>query len=56
MHTLVVECFVLTAAETIDGFPVQEPRIPRVIDDGERQVMMVDVVFDVPPARETILD
>ncbi len=56
LYTLVVERFVLTAAETIDRFPVQLPRVPCIVDHGERQVVMLDILFDVPAAGESILD
>ena len=32
LHSLISERLVLAAAKTIDGFPVQQPRLPRIVE------------------------
>ena len=53
---LIVDGFILRAAQAIDGFAIEEPRSPLAIHGGQDHVVVVDVVLDVFRIRESILD
>ena len=53
---LIVYGFVLRATETIHRLPIKQPRVPRVVEHRQRQIMMVHVVFKFLPVGEPVLN
>ena len=53
---LISERLVLAAVKTIDGFPVQQPRLPRIVEDRQDKIVMVHIVFNVGAVRKAVLD
>ena len=54
MDPAIIHRLILDAAEAVDQLPVQQPRPACVIDDGQHEVVMVHVVFDLALAREPV--
>ena len=53
---LIVYGFVLRATETIHRLSIEQPRVPRVVEHRQRDIMMVHIVFKFLPAGEPALN
>jgi len=56
MDPLIVYGFVLRATETIHRLSIEQPRVPRVVEHRQRDIMVVHIFFKFLPVGEPVFN